>query len=203
MVEELEELVEQVVNTGVAVALNFAENKSPPHQKVQPVSFDDKFQTLVRRSKITGNFKEKCYFWTTTLKTYDNTSSNEWDILFILNHQHPLETTKGHFASLKANTYIENLIIFIFSYDCAIYMMKWLEIIEPQNIKKSKYEWDNWTHAEVNHSRVEYASLILFDEMNRLRDRVIQESEAIRLSKPSAALLSLYCEFRSEDINSE
>ncbi|RYQ87918.1 hypothetical protein Ahy_B09g095442 isoform A [Arachis hypogaea] len=89
------------------------------------------------------------------------------------------------------------------NYDYVIYVMKWLEIIEPQNIKKSKYEWDNWTQAEVNHFRVEYASLILFDEMNRLRDRAIQESEAIRLSKPSAALLSPYCELRSEDIDSE
>ncbi|RYR66479.1 hypothetical protein Ahy_A03g012469 [Arachis hypogaea] len=34
LVEDLEELVEQVVNTGVAAALNFAEDKSLPHQKV-------------------------------------------------------------------------------------------------------------------------------------------------------------------------
>ncbi|RYQ95964.1 hypothetical protein Ahy_B08g091371 [Arachis hypogaea] len=69
-------------------------------------------------------------------------------------------------------------------YDCAIYVMKWLEV-------------------EVDNFRVEYASLILFDEINQLRDKVIQESEAIRLSKPFAALLSPYCELRSEDINSE
>ncbi|QHN83976.1 uncharacterized protein DS421_20g709360 [Arachis hypogaea] len=30
------------------------------------------------------------------------------------------------------------------SYDCAIYVMKWLELIEPENIKKGKYKWDNW-----------------------------------------------------------
>ncbi|KAL4397287.1 hypothetical protein AHAS_Ahas01G0176800 [Arachis hypogaea] len=53
------------------------------------------------------------------------------------------------------------------------------------------------TQAEVDHFRVEYASLILFDEMNRLRDRAIQESKAIRLSKPSAALLSPYCQLDS------
>ncbi|RYQ88297.1 hypothetical protein Ahy_B09g095573 isoform M [Arachis hypogaea] len=29
------------------------------------------------------------------------------------------------------------------SYDCAIYVMKWMELIEPENIKKGKYEWDN------------------------------------------------------------
>ncbi|QHO36438.1 uncharacterized protein DS421_9g283820 [Arachis hypogaea] len=26
------------------------------------------------------------------------------------------------------------------TYDCAIYVMKWLELIEPENIKKGKYE---------------------------------------------------------------
>ncbi|XLU20864.1 hypothetical protein S245_056930, partial [Arachis hypogaea] len=30
------------------------------------------------------------------------------------------------------------------SYDCAVYVMKWMEIIEPENIKKGKYQWDNW-----------------------------------------------------------
>ncbi|QHN85691.1 uncharacterized protein DS421_16g539510 [Arachis hypogaea] len=55
------------------------------------------------------------------------------------------------------------------SYDCAIYVMKWLELIEPENIKKGKYEWDNWKQEEVDHYRVEYASRILFSEMNKER----------------------------------
>ncbi|RYR04433.1 hypothetical protein Ahy_B06g084158 isoform B [Arachis hypogaea] len=60
-------------------------------------------------------------------------------------------------------------------YDCAVYVMKWLEIIEPQNVKKEKYELDNWT----------------------------QESEAMRLSNPSADLLSPYCQVDSYDIDSD
>ncbi|RYR33869.1 hypothetical protein Ahy_A10g048533 isoform A [Arachis hypogaea] len=86
------------------------------------------------------------------------------------------------------------------SYDCAIYVMKWLELIEPENIKKGKYEWDNWTQEEVDHYRVEYASRILFSEMNTQRDRAIRESSAIRLSKPSSVLLSPFCQINSEDI---
>ncbi|RYR70809.1 hypothetical protein Ahy_A02g005114 [Arachis hypogaea] len=86
------------------------------------------------------------------------------------------------------------------SYDCAIYVMKWLELIEPENIKKGKYEWDNWTQEEVDHYRVEYASWILFSEMNKQRDRAIRESSAIRLSKPSSVLLSLFCQINSADI---
>ncbi|RYR72716.1 hypothetical protein Ahy_A02g006927 [Arachis hypogaea] len=41
------------------------------------------------------------------------------------------------------------------TYDCAIYVMKWLELIEPENIKKGKYERDNWKQDEVDHYRVE------------------------------------------------
>ncbi|XP_057760744.1 uncharacterized protein LOC130981139 [Arachis stenosperma] len=86
------------------------------------------------------------------------------------------------------------------SYDCAIYVMKWLELIEPENIKKWKYEWDNWPQEEVDHYRVEYASRILFNEMNKQRDRAIRESSAIRLSKPSSVLLSPFCQINSADI---
>ncbi|RYR52021.1 hypothetical protein Ahy_A06g026949 [Arachis hypogaea] len=86
------------------------------------------------------------------------------------------------------------------SYDYAIYVMKWLELIEPENIKKGKYEWDNWPQEEVDHYRVEYASRILFSEMNKQRDRAIRESSAIRLSKPSSILLSPFCQINSADI---
>ncbi|RYQ96668.1 hypothetical protein Ahy_B08g092510 [Arachis hypogaea] len=88
-------------------------------------------------------------------------------------------------------------------YDCAIYVMKWLEIIESQNVKKGKYEWDNWTQAEVDHFRVEFASRILFHDMNRDRDAAIKGSETMRLSKPSVTLLSPYCQIDSYDIESD
>ncbi|RYR15880.1 hypothetical protein Ahy_B04g072816 [Arachis hypogaea] len=82
---------------------------------------------------------------------------------------------------------------------------KKFHVLDPYNKKcpsKERMKLNTFV-AEVDHFRVEYASLILFDEMNQLRDRAIQESEAIRLSKPSAALLSLYCQLDSEDIDSE
>ncbi|KAL4329769.1 hypothetical protein AHAS_Ahas13G0333200 [Arachis hypogaea] len=78
--------------------------------------------------------------------------------------------------------------------DCAIYVLKWLEIFEPTNIKRWKYEWDNWTQDEVDHFGVEYASRILFHDMNLDKDEAIRGSNAIRLSKPSSFLLSPYCQ---------
>ncbi|QHO27971.1 uncharacterized protein DS421_7g212580 [Arachis hypogaea] len=89
------------------------------------------------------------------------------------------------------------------SYDCAIYVMKWLEIFEPANIKRQKYEWDNWTQNEVDHFRVEYASWILFHEMNQDKVEAIRRSNAIRLSKPSSLLLSPYCQIDSNDIETD
>ncbi|KAL4329263.1 hypothetical protein AHAS_Ahas13G0282600 [Arachis hypogaea] len=87
------------------------------------------------------------------------------------------------------------------SYDCALYVMKWLEIFEPANIKRRKYEWDNWTQDEVDHFRVEYASRILFHDMNLDKDEAIRESNTIRLSKPSSLLLSPYCQIDSQDVD--
>ncbi|RYR53636.1 hypothetical protein Ahy_A06g028827 [Arachis hypogaea] len=72
-----------------------------------------------------------------------------------------------------------------------------------KNIKNDKYDRKNWTRAEVDHFKVEYASRILFVEMNQERDRGIRESEAVILSKPSAVLLSLYCQLGSDDIDSD
>ncbi|RYR77307.1 hypothetical protein Ahy_A01g001742 isoform A [Arachis hypogaea] len=85
-------------------------------------------------------------------------------------------------------------------YDCAIYVMKWLEIFEPANIKRRKYEWDNWTQDEVDHFRVEYAFRILFHDLNLDKHEAIRGSNAIRVSKPSSLLLSPYCQIDSEDV---
>ncbi|QHN85878.1 uncharacterized protein DS421_16g541140 [Arachis hypogaea] len=86
-------------------------------------------------------------------------------------------------------------------YNCAIYVMKWLEIFEPANIKRQKYEWDDWNQDEVDHFRVEYASRILFHDMNLDKAEAIRGSNVIRLSKPSSLLLSPYCHIDSEDVD--
>ncbi|RYR04677.1 hypothetical protein Ahy_B06g084459 [Arachis hypogaea] len=66
---------------------------------------------------------------------------------------------------------------------------------------RRKYEWDNLTQDEVDHFRVEYASRILFHDMNLDKDEAIRGSNAIRLSKPSSLLLSPYCQIDSQDVD--
>ncbi|RYR50981.1 hypothetical protein Ahy_A06g026044 [Arachis hypogaea] len=90
--------------------------------------------------------------------------------------------------------------------DARMNLNKFIEIEPPYiNISgqktRGKYEYDNWTQDEVDHYRVEYASRILFHEMNQDKGEVIRESDAIRLSKPSSLLLSPYCQIDSNDID--
>ncbi|QHN76982.1 uncharacterized protein DS421_19g648670 [Arachis hypogaea] len=80
---------------------------------------------------------------------------------------------------------------------------KWLKIFQPANIKRLKYDWDNWTQDEVDHFRVEYASWILFHEMNQDKGEAIRGSNTIRLPKPSSLLLSPYCQIDSKDIDTD
>ncbi|QHO56412.1 uncharacterized protein DS421_3g73480 [Arachis hypogaea] len=54
---------------------------------------------------------------------------------------------------------------------------------------------------EVDHFRVEYASRILFHNMNLEKHEAIRRSNTIRLSKPSSLLLSSYCQIDSQDVD--
>ncbi|RYR14956.1 hypothetical protein Ahy_B04g071678 [Arachis hypogaea] len=82
------------------------------------------------------------------------------------------------------------------NYDCGIYVMKWLETIDPQKIKSGKrYKYKAWTQVPI------WSGLL--HEMNKIRDQVIWESEAIRLPKPSAALYSPYCKFTFGNLDSK
>ncbi|RYQ83119.1 hypothetical protein Ahy_B10g101738 [Arachis hypogaea] len=153
------------------------------------------FIPFIDRKKLTSHpyiFAPVCYsghWWLWLI----NSTKRKCHILDPLHKKAPSDERK------KINKFIVSQKI---SYDCAIYVMKWLELIEPKNIKKGKYEWDNWPQIteEVDHYRVEYASRILFSEMNKQRDRAIRESSAIRLSKPSSVLLSPFCQINSADI---
>ncbi|RYR01255.1 hypothetical protein Ahy_B06g080127 [Arachis hypogaea] len=112
LVEDLKELVEAVIDTGIAAALNFGREKGPSLEKVQPtMSFLDKFQTPVRQKQITDELKEKHFYWVTNIKTYEDENTNEWETIFILKHEKLLEIRRMHFESLKAESDVENLLL--------------------------------------------------------------------------------------------
>ncbi|RYR26525.1 hypothetical protein Ahy_B02g060774 [Arachis hypogaea] len=283
LIERLGELVEKITGSGVKT-----KGKTPQIQKQSGKESFEKFETPTRTNEMMAEMKEKCYIWATRVKTYADGATNEYDAVCTLIAQDRYILSKIHFASLKADTYIEAEIVstvclilnqqnikrfqeeiyclppdianmaignhpkgeflqpktnkpfrvedypmFISfldlkklashsyrkdqeihppyinisgqktSYDCAIYVMKWLEIIQSENVKRGKYEWDNWTQDDVDHYRVEYASRILFNEMNQDKGEAIRGSDAIRLSKPFSLLLSPYCHIDSNDIDTD
>ncbi|QHN84566.1 uncharacterized protein DS421_16g529730 [Arachis hypogaea] len=72
----------------------------------------------------------------------------------------------------------------------------------PENIPNSR-KTPNKFVGEIDSFRYQYGPHILLYEMNKIRDQVIWESEAIILPKPSAALSSPYCKFTSGDLDSK
>ncbi|RYR26181.1 hypothetical protein Ahy_B02g060355 [Arachis hypogaea] len=218
LIEQLDDLVQKIASSAAK-----GKNKSPQIQRETGGKSSAKFRTPGGLYQIMDDMKQKCYIWGTRLKEDADGNTNEYEEICTLIAQGEYILMRMHFVSLQAKSDIESQIVSaiclilnqknekrfqeqiyclppILCYDCAIYVMKWMKLIEPENIKKGKYEWDNWPQEEVDHYRVEYASRILFSEMNKERYRAIRESSAIRLSKPSSVLLSPFCQINSADI---
>ncbi|KAL4389921.1 hypothetical protein AHAS_Ahas03G0093400 [Arachis hypogaea] len=152
--------------------------------------------------------KEKCYVWATRVKTYRDGSTNEYDLVCTLKAQDRFILTKVHFVSLKAATHIEAegyVISRMRVYAGGSFLRKKDREIEPPYISISgqKTSYDCAIYEEVDHFKVEFASWILFHEMNQDRNEAIRENETVRLSKPSSLLLSPYCQIDSYDIESD
>ncbi|RYR25574.1 hypothetical protein Ahy_B02g059385 [Arachis hypogaea] len=181
---------------------------SPKMKKEFRVEAYPSFIPFIDRKKLTSHpyiFAPVCYsghWWLWLI----NTRKRKCQILDPLHKKAPTDERKAinKFTKGEREKEIKSPYVKISgqktSYDCAVYVMKWMELIEPENIKKGKYQWDNWPQEEVDHYRVKYASRILFSEMNTQRDQAIRESSAIRLSKPSSILLSPFCQINSADI---
>ncbi|KAL4293444.1 hypothetical protein AHAS_Ahas18G0128700 [Arachis hypogaea] len=219
---------------------------------------------------MSAEMREKCYLWATRIRTFPGDATYEYDAICRLNAQEPLMLTRGHFASLKASSYIEADIVTamclilnqqnikrfqeeIYCFPPNIVNMaignhpdgvflqpkskKPFNIFTPvcysnhwwiwvADVRKKKFYILNPYHktcpskdrmklnkfigyvisrirAEIDHFRVEFASRILFHDMNSDKDASIKGSETMRLSKPSAALLSPYCQVDSHDIESD
>ncbi|RYQ94964.1 hypothetical protein Ahy_B08g089945 [Arachis hypogaea] len=53
-----------------------------------------------------------------------------------------------------------------------IYVMKWLETIDPQKIKSGKrYKYRVWTQEEIDDFRYQYGPNLLLHEMNKIREQ--------------------------------
>ncbi|RYR68533.1 hypothetical protein Ahy_A03g015030 [Arachis hypogaea] len=162
--------------------------------------------------------KGKCCLWVTYVKTYGDGGTNEYELVCTLDSQQPL--LLQNIRRFEEEIYCLSPTIV----NMAIGNHEGGEILQPKTKKPFKIEdykifilfldqkklashpygyVISKMRAEVDHFRAEYVSRILFHEMNRDKDTATRESEAIRLSKPSAVLLSPYCQIDSDDIDSD
>ncbi|QHO22900.1 uncharacterized protein DS421_12g359070 [Arachis hypogaea] len=129
LIEELDVLVEKIAKSGEKKTPDFPEGKTLPTEKQTVGQTFDKFETPVRRNLMSAEMKEKCYLWTTRIRTYANDSTDEYDSICTLNAQQPLVLSRVHFASLKDTSYIE---VDIVTAMCLI--------LNQQNIKRFEEE---------------------------------------------------------------
>ncbi|RYR67945.1 hypothetical protein Ahy_A03g014419 [Arachis hypogaea] len=188
LIEQLEELVEKIVNSGVKKALDYAEGKSSPIEKQSAEEIFEKYKTPGRSKEMSAEMKEKCYMWATRVKTYGDGTTNEYEPNMAIGN-HP----EGEFLLPKSKK----------SFKVEDYPM-FTSFLDLKKLASHPYGYViSRMREEVDHFRVEFASRILFHEMNQDRDEAIRKSEAVRLSKPSSLLLSPYCQIDSDDIYSD
>ncbi|XP_020972498.1 uncharacterized protein LOC110269169 [Arachis ipaensis] len=195
LIEQLDDLVQKIASSAAK-----GKNKSPQIQRETGGESSAKFQTPGGLYQITDDMKQKCYIWGTRLKEDADGNTNEKYTSMALS-DHP----KGEFVSSKTKKEFK-----IFAPVCHMgHWWLWLinttkrkcHILDPLHKKALSDERKQVNKfTEVDHYRVEYASRILFSEMNKERDRAIRERSAIRLSKPSSVLLSPFCQINSADI---
>ncbi|RYR21808.1 hypothetical protein Ahy_B03g067122 [Arachis hypogaea] len=222
LIEGLNKLVEKIAKSEVKTALNFTEGKSPPIKKQTVGQIFDKFETPGMSNLMSNKMKEKCYLWATRIRTYGDKSTDEYDLVCTLNAQQLLisfgvsqmlqNMTIGNYAGGE----------FLQPKSKKLFMIKdypmFIPFLDLKKLASHPYHWWIWMAdgyvisririyargtsqekrsptniVEVDHFRVEFASRILFHEMNHDRDTAIRKSEAMRLSKPSAVLLNPYC----------
>ncbi|KAL4287690.1 hypothetical protein AHAS_Ahas19G0211400 [Arachis hypogaea] len=179
-VSQLEILAEVVVDAGVTAALKFA--KATTSDPTLPAA--EVFKTPEKKIKISKDLIEKCYHWMTHVKK-TNDSSNEYEAIFVLKHEALYDGLREYFMSLmpKEQVHASGIIIS----QMRVYVGA-EPLMEDGLGEEAEY-------IQLNGQRIkyQYGPNFLLHEMNKIRDQVIRESEAIRLSKPSAVLSSPYC----------
>ncbi|MED6114058.1 hypothetical protein PIB30_076662 [Stylosanthes scabra] len=96
-----------------------------------------------RQCEITEDLEKRCVIWALNVK-----GNNKYEIIF----------------KLRGDLYYEAV-----SYDCGIFVMKYMELIDPKKLDAKKaYHIESWTTEELQQFRDKYISRMLFSEENLL-----------------------------------
>ncbi|MED6105886.1 hypothetical protein PIB30_000014 [Stylosanthes scabra] len=79
------------------------------------------------------------------------------------------------------------------AHDCGIYVLKYMDIVNPSLLGKRNFTVPVWTEAELQQFREQYTERILYHSDNYFRFKTIKASNSVtRKVKPSTALQSPY-----------
>ncbi|MED6175276.1 hypothetical protein PIB30_076919 [Stylosanthes scabra] len=83
------------------------------------------------------------------------------------------------------------------AFDCGVYVMKYLDIVNPSLLGKKNFTVPVWTEDELQRFREEFVERILYDGDNYYRHQAIKASNPIvRQPRPSTALQSPYTQLK-------
>ncbi|MED6108843.1 hypothetical protein PIB30_027932 [Stylosanthes scabra] len=88
-------------------------------------------------------------------------------------------------------------------YDCAVFMMKWMELIDPTKLHGCcTYDIEQWTDPMLMEFRKKLVAKIILSKENTKRSDAIRAAHEMRRTKPSAALRSPFLPFSTPDLPS-
>ncbi|MED6143825.1 hypothetical protein PIB30_009636 [Stylosanthes scabra] len=88
-------------------------------------------------------------------------------------------------------------------FDCGVYVLKYLEMVNPTELGKKTYKIPPWSEDERAEFREQIVEYILLHHDNFYRTKAVEASEPRqRTSRPSRALQSPYMQLNSSDLES-
>ncbi|MED6183418.1 hypothetical protein PIB30_037687 [Stylosanthes scabra] len=86
-------------------------------------------------------------------------------------------------------------------FDCAVFVMKWMEMIDPTILAGCcTYNIEQWTEPMLEEFRKKIVAKIILSKENSLRTEAIKEAHNMRLTRPGAALRSPYVQVTTPDL---
>ncbi|MED6203672.1 hypothetical protein PIB30_001367 [Stylosanthes scabra] len=88
-------------------------------------------------------------------------------------------------------------------YDCAVFVMKWMELIDPTKLHGCcTYDIEQWTDPMLMEFKKKLVAKIILSKDNTKRSDAIRAAHEMRRTKPSATLRSPFLPFSTPDLPS-
>ncbi|MED6158182.1 hypothetical protein PIB30_030464 [Stylosanthes scabra] len=87
------------------------------------------------------------------------------------------------------------------NHDCAVFVMKWMELIDPTKLAGCcTYDIEQWTEPMLNEFRKKIVTKIIMSKENSMRADAITAVQNMRVARPGASLRSPFMSFSTPDL---